>query len=540
MRRKRGGMYKRKFSPFVAGAIGIVLVVGFSYAAYTKFANPFASPYTVHATFSSANGLKQDSQVRIAGINVGKVVSIAPVKGCKLAPAVPGGQCTAADVTLAINNNGLPIHKDATFWIRPRIFLEGNFFVDLYPGSPSAPVAPDNFTFAVQQGKGPVQFDQLLTSLQQNTRSNLQILLKQFGIGVKQGGPTYNQSIQYWTPAYKYGSEDAHATLGTQPHDLSNFIDKSGQVNGAFAAHPQNLENLITDFNTTANAIARENVALSSAINELPRTLAVATPALNALNNAFPPVRAFARDLVPGVKSTAPMIDSSLPFFNQLRLLVQPNELGGLTNDLSSTVPSLAKLNQQTIPFMNNQVRPAASCQVNEILPWTNLTIHDPNFNSSNGFPERPVYVEGVDFLPGLAGESRDFDANGPYVRVLGNGGSLTYSLQPGLFGQSLTKIAGTQPVMPAQHASGDGAQVPVSRPPLKPNVPCETQPAITEDGIQSPVGAGPKQINTSVNSGVQGILQTAINQTLLPQLARIGKAQGLNVTVGGKAIKTH
>ncbi len=189
---------------------------------------------------------------------------------------------------------------------------------------------------------------------------------------------------------------------------------------------------------------------------------------------------------------------------------------------------------------MNNQVRPAASCQVNEILPWTNLTIHDPNFNSSNGFPERPVYVEGVDFLPGLAGESRDFDANGPYVRVLGNGGSLTYSLQPGLFGQSLTKIAGTQPVMPAQHASGDGALVPVSRPPLKPNVPCETQPAITEDAIQSPVGAGPKQINTSVNSGVQGILQTAINQTLLPQLARIGKAQGLNVTVGGKAIKTH
>ncbi len=533
MRRKRGGIHKRKFSPFVAGAIGIVLIVGFSYGAYTKFANPFASPYTVHAMFQSANGLKQDSQVRIAGINVGKVVSIAPVKGCRLQTAVPGGQCTAADVTLAINSTGLPIHKDATFWIRPRIFLEGNFFVDLYPGSPSAPVAPDGFTFAVQQGKQPVQFDQLLTSLQQDTRSNLQILLKQFGIGVKQGGPAYNQSIQYWTPAYKYGAEVNHATLGTQPHDLSNFIDKSGQVNGAFAAHPQNLENLITDFNTTANAFARENVSLSSAINELPHTLAVATPALNALNNAFPPLRRFARALVPGANSTAPMIDASLPFFNQLRLLVQPNELGGLTNDLSSTVPSLANLNQQTIPFMQNQVRPASSCQVNDILPWTKLTINDPNFNASNGFPPRPVYVEGVDFLPGLAGESRNFDANGPFVRVLGNGGSLTYSLQPGLFGQSLTKIAGTQPVMPAEHTSGDGATVPVSRPPLKPNVPCETQPAITQAGIQSPVGAGPKQIQTSISPPVLGILQTAIKQQLLPQLAQIGKAQGLKVRLG-------
>ena len=31
---------------------------------------------------------------------------------------------------------GLPIHRDARLKIRPRIFLEGNFFVDLKPGSP--------------------------------------------------------------------------------------------------------------------------------------------------------------------------------------------------------------------------------------------------------------------------------------------------------------------------------------------------------------------------------------------------------------------
>jgi hypothetical protein len=106
------------------------------------------------------------------------------------------------------------------------------------------------------------------------------------------------------------------------------------------------------------------------------------------------------------------------------------------------------------------------------------------------------------------------------------------------MFGQSLTKIAGTQPVMPAEHNSGDGATVPVSRPPLKPNVPCETQPAITEAGIQSPVGVGPKQIDTSVSPAVQNILQTAFREQLLPQLAQIGKAQGLNVKYGGKAIK--
>jgi len=528
---------KRRLSPFIAGAVGIVLIILFSYGAYTKFANPFASPYTVHAIFQNANGLKQDSQVRIAGINVGKVQSVSPVKGCKLV-STPGGTCTAANVTMAIDDNGLPIHKDATFWIRPRIFLEGNFFIDLYPGTPSGPVAKDGYTFPIQQGRGPVQFDQLLTSLQQDTRSNLQILLQQYGIGVKRGGPTYNQSIQYWTPAYLYGSQVNHATLGTQPHDLSNWIDKGGQVNGAFSTHPENLKNLITDFNTTANAFARENVALSATIAELPRTLSVAIPALNALNNAFPPLRAFARDLVPAANTTAPMIDASLPFFHQLRLLVRPSELGGLTNDLSSTVPALAKLNQATIPFMKNEVRPASNCQVKVILPWSNLTIQDQNFNQSNGFPPRPVYVEGVDFLPGLAGESRDFDANGPYVRVLLSGGTFTYSLQPGMFGQSLTPISGTQPVLPAEHNSGDGAPVPVSRPPLKPNVPCETQPAITQEGIQSPVGAGPQQIKTSVTPGVQQVLNTAINKTVIPQLRSQAKAQGLKFRLTGNGGK--
>src|SRR3989440_5723186 len=257
---RRNGMSK-----FKAGIIGIVVILLACYLAYTKFANPFASKYTVHALFSNANGLRPDSSlVRIAGVNVGKVKSVSPVAGCRFGRTVQS-QCTAADVQMEVSDQGLPIHKDATFSIRPRIFLEGNFFVDINPGTPEAPNAPDGYVFPIQQATEPVQFDQLLTSLQNNTRANLQILLQQYGQAVKVGGPSYNKSIQYWTPAYKYGAEASHDTLGTQPHDLSNWIDKGGVVNGALSAHQQNLENLVTDFNTTAGAFARENTPRSNA-----------------------------------------------------------------------------------------------------------------------------------------------------------------------------------------------------------------------------------------------------------------------------------
>jgi phospholipid/cholesterol/gamma-HCH transport system substrate-binding protein len=466
---------------FTAGLVGLIVLLVFVWLGFTKFNIPFlSSPYTVHVVFQNANGLRPDSLVRIAGVNVGKVQDVSPVSDCKLADTSQA-PCSAADVTMTIDDTGLPIHKDATFAIRPRIFLEGNFFIDVRPGSPSAPTAPDGYTFPIQSGTEPVQLDQVLTSLQADTRHNLQILLQQYGTAVKQAGPSFARSIRYWLPAYKYSAIVSHDALGIQPHDLSDFIDKGGVVAGALDEHPQNLQGLVTDFNRTAAAFARQNTALAQAVAELPHTLQAAIPAFNALNAAFPPLRRFAIALVPGVQSTGPMVDKSLPFITQLRLLVQPAELQGLASDLAVAIPALARLTVETIPFMKNAVRPASSCVVTIIYPWSQLTVPDSHFNASNGFPPHKVYIEGVDYLPGLAGESRNFDANGPYIRVTNTAGNLTYSLTYGAFGQSVEPLFSTQPALPP------GGK----RPPLAggdvPNVPCETQPPITD--LSSPTG---------------------------------------------------
>ncbi len=518
MRRKKRRRTGR-LSPFQAGAIGIVAIALFSYLAYTKFANPFASEYTVHAIFSSANGLRPDSLVRIAGVNVGKVTNVTPVSHCKV-NGTTEHQCQAADVTMTIAQSGLPLHDDATFAIRPRIFLEGNFFVDVHPGTPSAPAADDGHTFPIQQGTEPVQVDQVLTSLQPDTRHNLQVLLEQYGHAVQQAGPSYNASIKFWLPAYEYSSIVAHDALGIQPHDLSNWIAEQGPVAGAIDAHPQNLQNLITDFNTTANAFARQNAALQHTVAQLPQTLSTAIPAFNALNAAFPPLRRLARVLRPGVITSGPTIDASLPFITQLRLLVQPSELRGLTSDLSVTVPALAHLTKTTIPFMRDQVRPASSCVANVIYPWSQLTLNDPNFNASNGFPPRKAFVEAIDFLPGLAGESRNFDANGPYIRVLGNGGTLTYSLQPGMFGQALSKIVAVQPQMPP------GGR----RPPLNPTTPCETQAPITD--LSAPAGAPPQQVSSDLSAPGASLRWQSAAQAAVGMLRDVTKQQGLGLNV--------
>jgi hypothetical protein len=76
------------------------------------------------------------------------------------------------------------------------------------------------------------------------------------------------------------------------------------------------------------------------------------------------------------------------------------------------------------------------------------------------------VYQEQVKWMPGIAAESRSFDANGQYVRSLVNGANYAYPLNDGRLFVTGAPIMGVNP--PKADAS----------PPYRPEVACETQQA--------------------------------------------------------------
>jgi hypothetical protein len=130
-------------SPFAVGVVALVILGILVFLGFTKDI-PFTRPYQVKAVFSSSNGLRHDSPVRIAGVEVGKVKKI---------EAQDGTSNTV--VTMSIKDSGLPLHRDATAKIRPRIFLEGNFFVDLSPGTPGADELDDGDTITSRRPRRP-------------------------------------------------------------------------------------------------------------------------------------------------------------------------------------------------------------------------------------------------------------------------------------------------------------------------------------------------------------------------------------------------
>ena len=323
-----------------------------------------------------------------------------------------------------------------------------------------------------QQTATPVQFGQLLTALQADTRKDLQTFLHEYAVnGLGNGGAqAYNKALDSAPGAFRFSAIANQATLGTEPHDLSKLLRGQQRLFKALSANPEVLKSLIVNLNITANAFARQDVALAATVPALRDVLKVGQPALVSLNNALPTLRAFARDALPGTISSGPTIDASLPFITQARLLVRPQELRGLAHDLRFAIPDLARVNHSTIPLLNQQ-RALSACQNNVLVPFSTTPIDDPDFknkmNYDGGQSGQPFKKEAPRGLVGLAGESRTGDSNSPMFHVqLGSGPSNTLYTNEGqvFVNQNGNPTEGVRPIKPN------------SRPVFRPGTPCETQ----------------------------------------------------------------
>ena len=152
--------------------------------------------------------------------------------------------------------------------IRPRIFLEGNFFVDVAAGlgvgarsSATATAIPIN-----QTGRaGPARPGAVGASRRRRAR-DLQGILEELSTGLerRRRARRCNRSIPYWAPAYRDTSIVADALQGTEDHDLSRFIANEGddRRRARPPRRPQ-LKSLIVDFDTTAATLAAHDRQLS-------------------------------------------------------------------------------------------------------------------------------------------------------------------------------------------------------------------------------------------------------------------------------------
>ncbi|HEU5063869.1 MAG TPA: MlaD family protein [Solirubrobacterales bacterium] len=469
--------------------IAIVFILIFTvgpYLAFTKHVPFTGYGYELNATFSNSANIALNSPIRIAGVDVGKVIE-----------TKRDGDNT--EVTFTVEDAGRPIHDDAFAAIRPRIFLEGNFFIDLDPGSPSAPELDSGGTIPVSRTSTAVQIDEVLSALQSPVRADLARLLESYGLALtheptaaedatqlpevkgKTGAEALNGALRYGGDAGRYSAQVTNALLGTQQGDLARLVSGAGRAFGAFASRREDLQGLITNFNVFTGALANQSVNLSTTIRLLAPTLRITKASLVSLNRTLPPLRTYAIEFRPAVAQLPGLIDASKPFLAQVRPLLSGKEAGGAVKLLRESTPGLAAAalvsKQNTLPQINR----LSLCTTKVMVPTGNQVVND---RFSTG---QPNYREFLYTLVNFAGMAQNFDGNGPYARAQAGGGP-TLVGEPNPFANPATlsdKInyahtiedpLGTQPQLGGQ-------------PPFRPNVRCYTNPVPDVNGPLGQVG---------------------------------------------------
>lgn len=445
-------------NPVIVGLLVILGVVLVNWIGFTKD-NPFSRGFQFKAVFPSANSIRLGSPVRIAGVNVGTVKKIDGQEGTN-----------NAVITMEMKDEGLPIHKDARLKIQPRIFLEGNFFVNLQPGTPSAPEISDGDTIPVSQTAYPVQLDQLLTSLQQDTRVDLQVTIDELG-GALSDKPTaaedanqppvtqgltaaqaLNSAITFGGPALRDSAIVTQALQGEKPTDLTNLVRGLAGVGDQLAGHERELAELVQNFNTTMGTFASESTALSASVRELGPTIQRAYTSFGELNDAFPSVREFTRYFTQGVAETQDTIDAVSPWIPQAQALVSQDELGGLLDDLQPATADLASAQTSGTQVLQ-QGELLSTCATKVLIPAANTKLEDGAATTG-----KENYKEFWYSLTGFNSAAQSFDGNGPFLRSQTGGGANSIKLTGGninsalpLFSNAIGAPQGTRPANPSK-----------------------------------------------------------------------------------------
>jgi phospholipid/cholesterol/gamma-HCH transport system substrate-binding protein len=332
-------------------AILVLLVLSVGVAGYVlgheRFRFPLlqSSPLTVNAEFSTAQAVTpgQGQSVRVSGVQIGEIGNVTLKNG-------------TAEVQMQIDQkyNHL-IHTNATALLRPKTGLK-DMFIELDPGSRPAPVVKAGYTIPVSNTLPDIDVDEILSSLDGDSRSYLSLLVNGAGQGLKgNGGDELAQVLERFEPTHRdlarlnkavavrgtdlrqlvNSLQRLNTSLATKQSQIVQLVDSSAVVFRAFASQDNNISRAIVDLPGTLQQTTQTLAKVQTFATELGPTATNLLPAARALPAANAALEALA-------KPSAPIVRNEIrPFVVAARPLVR--NLKPAAVNLAAATPSLTK-----------------------------------------------------------------------------------------------------------------------------------------------------------------------------------------------------
>jgi phospholipid/cholesterol/gamma-HCH transport system substrate-binding protein len=257
--------------------------------------------FELKAEFSSAQAVTpgQGQTVTIAGINVGQVS----------AAELDSGR---AIVTMQVDNKYASlIHPDASLLLRPRTGLQ-DMTIEVDPGTGDQEVQEGSM-LPLANSQPNVQPDQILASLDGDTRSFLQLLLQAAGKGLGDNGRKLAAGLKRFEP-FARDLASINGALAQRRQNIKRVITNFGLLSQELGHRDTRLEGFVRSSNDVLASFARQESSIRATLRELPGTLSETHQALVSGDR-------FARQLGPGSRRLIPAARALGPALQQVRPL---------------------------------------------------------------------------------------------------------------------------------------------------------------------------------------------------------------------------
>src|SRR3954453_5814333 len=409
----------------------LLIMVGFALSCFglllflwLAFGGPIPlSPkgYRFNTSFGEAKQLAQEADVRISGVSVGKVKTIATKEDGR------------SNVTIEMESKYAPVPKNTRATLRQKTLL-GETYVELTPGDKSTGMLPENGTLPTAQVSPTVELDEIFRAFDRRTRDAFQTWMQSQATSFRGRGRDINDAIGNLAP-FAVDTDVLLRILDQQRNEVRGVVRDTGTVFNALTARDSELASLITNSNRVFSTTAERNEDLKALFRVLPTFQHESTLTVNRLTR-------FARNTNPLINDLHPAARELSPTLVQLSLLAPDakalfTDLGPLITASEKGLPALESFLDQFRPFLGEFDTPLR--QLNPILKYigayrNELRTFFANVPAATQATDRPVNAKGpVHYLGTLNPTNPENLAQDPHH--IGSNRNNAYELPGGYLG---------------------------------------------------------------------------------------------------------
>lgn len=279
---------------FALSCFGILLFLWVTFGGSTPFR---AKPYQIKVPFNEATQLAEQSDVRISGVNVGKVQSI------ELAP-----NRRQALATVDIEDKYGPLPRSTRAILRTKTLL-GETYIELTPGSSGGPRLADGGTVPEANVAQSVQLDEIFRTFDPQTRAAFQTWMQDAAVGIEGQGENLSYALGQFEPTFTELAS-LFRVLDTQRAAVGQLFRDGTTAFTALRGREGQLADLIQSSNAVFQTTARRNADIEALFRAFPTFLDESKLTLERLKTFSLAAEPLFAQLVPAAEELSPTLIS--------------------------------------------------------------------------------------------------------------------------------------------------------------------------------------------------------------------------------------